>query len=215
MSTGNRKQDEQTYDMSLVGYARVSTEEQSLDMQVQALIRAGVHPDHIHVEKVSGVSDKRPGRDLAVKDCRPNYSTLVVWKFDRLGRSLRDLYDFVMMLDARKIGFRSLTEHVDTKTPIGKLLLAILAASAQFERDQIQERTKKGVDAAKARGVKFGQPPKITDENRPEIEARIYAGERIEDIAKAMGMATATIRKSYPASKLDYIRTNGPLVGRK
>lgn len=197
-------------DPTLIGYARVSTIEQNLDMQIAALTRAGVHPDHIHVEQVSGVSSKRPGRDLALKDARPG-DTFVVWKLDRVGRSLLDLYTFVMDLDREGIAFRSLTESIDTKTPIGKFSLAVLAAAAQFERDQIQERTREGVRRAKECGKVFGQPPKVTDANRMEIEQAIHAGERIADIAERHGMSEGCLRTWYPRAILEQIRRSGPL----
>lgn len=196
-------------DSTLIGYARVSTAEQNLDMQIAALERAGVHRDHIHVESVSGVASKRPGRDLAVKDARPG-DTFVVWKLDRVGRSFVDLYTFVTDLEKRGVGFRSLTEYIDTKTPIGRFALAMLAASAQFERDQIQERTKTGVARAKERGKRFGQPPKVHERNHKKIEAMIHSGADLRKIAKQFGMSLGCLRSWYDRHDLEEIRASGP-----
>ena len=203
---------EQEYDMTLVGYARVSTEEQSLDMQVQALIKHGVHPDNIHVEKVSGVAAKRPYRDLAVKQLREGM-TFVVWKFDRVGRDAIDLHKFVKNLDDRGIGFRSLTEYIDTKSAMGRLLMGILAVFAQFERDQIAERTKAGVGRYVEGGGKMGQPPKITDDNRLALETMLQT-ESVDATAKHFDISPSTIRSQYRASMLQEIRMNGPIFGR-
>lgn len=197
------------YDDTLVGYARVSTAEQSLQMQIDALIRAGVDPDHIHTEKVSGVSSRRPGRDLALKDCRTG-DTFVVWKLDRVGRDISDLHGFIIGLDKRGINFRSLTESIDTKTPIGKLYLALLAAFAQFERDQIQERTKAGVKRAREAGKQFGQPPKVTEKNRVSIERAIHKGLTVKEVAKAHRISESCLRLWYSRADLDEIRAKGP-----
>lgn len=198
-------EDEQVFDMSLVGYARVSTEDQNLALQVHALQRDGVHPDNIHVEKRSGVSTRRPFRDLAVKQCREGM-TFVVWRLDRVGRSLQDLLKFMQHLEDNQIGFRSLTENVDTTTPSGRVMLAVAGAFAQFERDIIAERTKAGVKVAMERGVKFGQPTKLTPEVKELFEARVAAGESVDTIAKSMKIAPATFRRIYTRPVLDAIR---------
>lgn len=146
----------------LIGYARVSTVEQNLDLQVKALEAAGVHPDDIHVEKVSASAKARPVLKWVMSVLRPG-DTLIVWKLDRYARSMQDLLKGLQILQDRKSGFRSLTEHIDTTTPAGMLMVHVLGALAQFERDLVVQRTKAGVEAAKARGVKFGQPRKMTD----------------------------------------------------
>lgn len=193
-----------------MGYARVSTEDQNLDMQIAALERAGVHPDHIHVEKVSGVAKRRPGRDIALKDMREG-DTLVVWKLDRVGRNLRDLLTFLDMLEERGIGFKSLQDSIDTSTPAGRVMLAMLGAFAQFERDLISERTRAGVRQAKADGKKFGQPAKVTAQNHKQIEQAIYDGEPIPSIAARFGMSEGCLRTWYPRTILEHIREHGPL----
>lgn len=201
--------DDQAPSGIMVGLARVSTEDQNLEMQVNALIRAGVHPDHIHVEKASGVARKRPGRDNAVKDMRPG-DTLVVWRLDRVGRSLRDLLDFMKMLDERGIAFKSLNEHFETSTPTGRVMLAVAGAFAQFERDIIAERTRAGVRNAKAQGKKFGQPPKVHRDNFEGIETALFAGEAVRDVAARYGMSEGCLRTWYPRARLDEVRLNGP-----
>ena len=144
----------------LIGYARVSTIEQNLDMQVRALEAAGVRPGDIRVEKLSASSKRRPVLEWALDNRRPG-DTLVVWKLDRFARSMPDLLRGLRIIDASGAGFRSLTEMIDTKTPAGMLMVHVLGALAQFERDLVVQRTKAGVIAAKARGVRFGQPMKL------------------------------------------------------
>ena len=139
----------------LIGYARVSTEEQNLDMQIQALLRAGVHPDNIHTDKVSALALKRPGLQLALKDAVDG-DVIVVWKLDRFGRSVRDVLNRIKELEDRGVGFRSLTETFDTTTPMGLMILTMLAGFAQFERDMTGARTKAGIARAKENGKTFG-----------------------------------------------------------
>lgn len=139
----------------LVGYARVSTDDQDLTMQTARLLAAGVHPDNLHTDKASALAKKRPGLELALKDCVAG-DTLVVWKLDRFGRSVLDLLTRIKALQDRGVGFRSLTDNIDTNTPIGNLILVLLSAIAQFERDLIAERTKAGIAQRKAEGHKFG-----------------------------------------------------------
>jgi len=124
-------------------------------MQTKALLAAGVHPDNLHTDKASALAKKRPGLDLALKDCVAG-DTLVVWKLDRFGRSVLDLLTRIKDLQARGVAFRSLTDNIDTSTPVGNLILVLLSAVAQFERDLIAERTKAGIAQRKAEGVKFG-----------------------------------------------------------
>lgn len=204
----SRKPETQQYDHSLIGYARVSTDEQSLDMQIAALVRAGVDPSNIFSETVSGVATKRPQRDFAVRQCRAG-STLVVWKLDRVGRSLLDLLNFVQGLERQGIGFKSLQDSIDTQTPAGRVMLAMLGAFAQFERDLIAQRTKAGVARAQERGVKFGQPSKWTPETIRKVEAGIRAGKRVAEVALDAGLAEATIRLRYNASALEQLRAKG------
>lgn len=195
----------QEYDRNLIGYARVSTEEQNLDLQIDALIRAGVDPVNVFSEKISGVSLKRPERDFAVKQCRAG-STFVVWKLDRVGRSLLDLLHFVQSLEKQGIGFKSLQDSIDTTTPAGRVMLAMLGAFAQFERDLIAERTRAGVARAMSRGVKFGQPTKVTPDIKKKIEDGIRNGDSIKEIANRLELAEATIRLRYNRNQIQKIR---------
>jgi DNA invertase Pin-like site-specific DNA recombinase len=134
----------------LVGYARVSTEDQSLDLQTDALKEAGVLDDNLHVEKISGASAKRPALDLAIKDLRPG-DTLVVWRLDRLARSMRQLYARLDQIYAKEAYFRSITESFDFGTISGKLVLGVLGLVAEFERQLIAQRTAAGIAALKKR----------------------------------------------------------------
>lgn len=190
----------------LVGYARVSTEEQSLDMQIEALVRAGVRRDAIFSEKRSGVSPIRHGRDIAFKMARPG-DTFVVWKLDRVSRSLTDLLSFMQKLEDNDIGFWSLNDSIDTKTPAGRVMLAMLGAFAQFERDTIAQRTLEGVRHAISKGVRFGRESKLTPEVRAEFERRYRAGDSIPEIALAMKISEPTFRRYYSRVMLERIRT--------
>jgi DNA invertase Pin-like site-specific DNA recombinase len=176
----------------LIGYARVSTEEQSLDMQINALERAGVEPDDIFVEKVSGAASKRPKLTEAIADLRPG-DVFVVWKLDRVGRSMIDLLRKMQQIDDAGAKFKSLTEQIDTGTPVGNLLLHVLGAVSQFERDLITERTRAGVKRAQERGVRFGQPPKMNAKQIREAQLLRKRGERVEDIAKLYNVSKQTI----------------------
>ena len=147
----------------LVGYARVSTVEQNLDLQLDALRRAGVKEDNIHIEKLSAASKKRPALDDAIRDLRPG-DVLVVWRLDRLARSMRELYDRLDEIKAEGAGFRSLTENFDFTTATGQLILGFLGLMAQFERQLTIERTKAGMQARAERGHVMGRAPKMTQE---------------------------------------------------
>ena len=144
----------------LVGYARVSTQDQNHDLQIDALKKANV--DRIFVEKASGAQRERPELLAALEYIRKG-DTLVVWKMDRLARSLKQLIETVEMLDDKGIGFRSLTEAIDTTTAGGKLVFHVFDALAEFERSIIKERTRAGLDAARVRGKTGGRPPSLKD----------------------------------------------------
>ena len=139
----------------LVGYARVSTTDQSLDLQKDALKEAGCAK--VFEDVLSGARDDRPGLEAALSYLREG-DTLVVWKLDRLGRSLQHLIEIIRDLDGRRVGFKSLREHIDTTTSGGKLFFHLFGALAEFERDLIRERTQAGLVAARARGRKGGRP---------------------------------------------------------
>jgi DNA invertase Pin-like site-specific DNA recombinase len=143
------------------GYARISTIDQNPDMQFKALQRAGVEKKNIFKDELSGATTNRPALLRCLKKLQHG-DTLTVWKLDRLARSLRDLIAMVEDFDKRGIHFRSLTEEISTTTPGGKLTLHIFAALAEFERGIIIERTREGMKAARARGVRSGPKPKLS-----------------------------------------------------
>jgi DNA invertase Pin-like site-specific DNA recombinase len=189
----------------LVGYARVSTEDQDLSMQIAVLRRAGVHDDNIWSEHVSGVKAKRPQRDMAILDARPG-DVFVVYKLDRLGRSFRELLEITDRLQEKGIGFRSLTEGFDTTKPAGRLLFHVIAALAEFERGLIAERTRDGMAEARRRGVKLGAKRWFTSERAMEFERRYIAGESVKEITDSWGKCSNMVRKDYPKAKLKRLR---------
>ena len=142
----------------LVGYARVSTDDQDLSLQLDALKSHGIAKDLIFTDKLSGAKDNRPGLSQCLNVLRPG-DTLVVWRLDRLGRSMRHLVTLIEDLKERSVGFRSISDGmIDTTSASGELIFHIFSALAQFERRLIQERTKAGIAAARARGRKGGRP---------------------------------------------------------
>jgi len=144
----------------LLGYARVSTDDQNLEPQIDQLIAAGVDPSNIYQEHVSGAKTKRPELQNLMRAMRDG-DILVICKLDRLGRSTMDLLKIADQLKERGIELRSLSDCIDTTTPAGKLLYTMLAAFAEFERNLISERTKAGLKAARARGARGGRPPTL------------------------------------------------------
>ena len=176
----------------LIGYARVSTRDQSVDMQLEALRRAGVPEDNLWWETKSGVKAKRPRLELALTQVVRG-DTFVVYKLDRFGRSMLDLIEKVQDLTDRGIGFRSLTEGFDTTTPGGRLLFHVIGALAQFERDLVVERTRDGMAAARARGSQIGAVKKFKDEHELEAAAMLLAGTRPLEVAKHFGVTRATL----------------------
>lgn len=181
-------------DKTLIGYARVSTAEQNLQMQIDALKRAGCHPDNIHVEKVSGAAANRPTLEWAL-DCLREGDTFVVWKLDRMARSLTDLLNKMEQLRRSGASFRSLTESIDTTTPGGRLIFHVMGAIAEFERDLIRERTRAGVKAAVERGQKFGRDPELSNADVREARKLRKTGMSYRKVGEAMGWSHATIRK--------------------
>lgn len=143
----------------LIGYARISTIDQNLDLQLDALARAGCEAIY-RDEGISGAKAQRPGLSKALKRLQKGDS-LVVWKLDRLGRSMRHLIELTTLFENKGIGFHSLSDAIDTSTSGGKLYFHLMGAFAEFERDLISERTKAGMAAAKARGAQIGRPKKI------------------------------------------------------
>jgi DNA invertase Pin-like site-specific DNA recombinase len=179
----------------LLGYARVSTTDQPPQLQVDALQRAGCY--RVFTETASGARADRPTLaqllDQLLDQLRPG-DTLVVWKLDRLGRSLRHLVDTITGLADRGIGFRSLQEAIDTTTPGGKLVFHVFAALAEFERDLIRERTTAGLAAARARGRHGGRPSVMTIHKLQVAQEMYTSGQyTMAAIAKTLGVSRASI----------------------
>lgn len=173
-------------DQNLIGYVRVSTVEQNVDMQVSALRKYGVPKDAIWIEKVSAVAKRRPALDDAIAALREG-DVLVVYRLDRIARSMTELYRRIEQIEGAGAGFKSLTEGFDFNHISGKLLLAILGAVAEFERNLIRERTSAGVAAAKARGQKFGRAQIMTPEKQDKAERLLLKGKTTAQVAEAIG----------------------------
>lgn len=176
-----------------VGYARVSTAEQSLDMQISALRKAGVTEAGLYVEKVSAASAKRKMLEDALGALRPG-DTFVVWKMDRLARSLADLLNRMRQIESKGAGFKSLTESIDTTTPAGRLIMHVMGAIAEFERDLIRERTRAGMAEAKAAGKQVGQPQVLTDRQKLDAQKLRDKGWTLSRLAGKFGVSSGTIR---------------------
>jgi len=183
----------------LLGYARVSTLDQNPDLQRDELKAAGCY--RVITDKASGAIDTRPQLDKALDQLRPD-DTLVVWRLDRLGRSLRHLIDTVTGLSDRGVGFRSLRESIDTTTPGGKLVFHLFGALAEFERDLIKERTNAGLAAARARGRVGGRPFVLTPD-KLAVACQMYdtRTHTIEAIAKVVGVSRATLYRHLPVAR--------------
>lgn len=180
----------------MIGYARVSTDGQNLDLQKSALKEAGCAV--IYSDKASGMLNGRQGLSRAIRRCRSG-DVLVVWKLDRLGRSLIDLMGLVEELRVKGIGLRVLTGQgamIDTTRPEGRMIFAIFATLAEFERELIRERTRAGMEAAKRRGVHCGRPSKLTRDLLEHARRSVRNGERIAVIAQRLGVHETTLRKA-------------------
>lgn len=180
-----------------IGYARVSTDDQSLEMQTAALEEAGCL--NIYEEKVSGAKKHRPQLDLAIKDLRPG-DTLVVWRLDRLSRTIRDLYARIDQIQAMGGTFISLQEHIDFSTPAGKVMLGMIALMAEFERNVTQERTKAGMQVLREKGYKLGARVKFNE--KLQREARRLANMRMRRIVGGKTVWRAKHTKIAIAKKL-------------
>ncbi len=175
----------------LVGYARVSTADQDVALQIDALKKADCKK--IFRDTASGAKFERPGLQDALEYVREG-DTLLVWRLDRLGRSLKDLIETVNMLEGHGIGFRSLTESVDTTTSGGLFIFQIFGALAEFERNLIRERTQAGLSAARARG-RIGGRPKALDEKETQLLFRLYGEKKhtITEICKLLRISKQTL----------------------
>ncbi len=178
----------------IFGYARVSTDDQLLNAQTDALEAAGA--ERVFADKISGSARKRPQLDQLLDQLRPG-DVIVVTKYDRLARSRRDLLDIVEAIKERGGGFRSLAEDIDTTTPAGRLIFHVFASIAQFERERISERTKEGLEAAKKRGRIGGRPPALSATQRDEVRRmRDEEGRRLSEIAQLFRVSVKTVRRA-------------------
>jgi DNA invertase Pin-like site-specific DNA recombinase len=185
-----------------MGYARVSTDDQSLDLQLDALREAKCQK--IFQEVATGKHSGRPQLSKCLEELRPG-DTLVVWKLDRLGRSLPDLVDIINDLATKGVAFESLTENIETGSPTGKLVFHVFAALADFERSLIRERTMAGLAAAKRQGRLGGRPRKMTPETVADARRAISGGMPLAKAAKLFGVGKTTLYQ--------YLNSNAPRQG--
>jgi DNA invertase Pin-like site-specific DNA recombinase len=182
----------------LIGYARVSTQDQSFDLQLDALKKAGCKK--IFTDKISGLKTDRPGLSDAMSHLREG-DVLVIWKLDRLGRSVKGLVDFVDDLAKQGMQFRSLTDGIDTTTPAGRFFFHIMASIAQMERELIGERTKAGLEAAKKRGRVGGRKRTMTKSKIDAAKKLFRAGTSPTAVAQNLGVSIPTLYRWLPAAE--------------
>ena len=189
----------------LIGYARVSTDDQPLELQRDALIQGGCHK--LYEDKESGAKAERPGLLTALEVLREG-DTLVVWRLDRLGRSLKDLSALVEQLESRRVGCKSLQENLDTTSSDGKLVFHLFGALAEFERNLIRERTQAGLSAARARGKRGGRPKALAPAQR-QLAIRLYQERRhsIAGICRLLGIAKPTLYSYLAEADADALRS--------
>ena len=184
----------------LIGYARVSTQDQNLKLQLEALQRAGC--EKIFEDKVSGAQADRPGLARAIESLRSG-DTLVVWKLDRLGRSVKQLINWITDLQSRNIQFKSLTDSIDTGTPSGRFFFNIMASLAEMEKELIVERTRAGLETARQLGRKGGRRPKMTESKLASARTLLNNGMPPKDVAKNLGVSVPTLYRWLPASEIN------------
>lgn len=191
----------------LIGYMRVSSvdDRQSVDLQRDALLAACVDERHLYSDKASGARDDRPGLKACLEFLKAG-DTLVVWKLDRLGRSLTNLLAIITDLKNRGVAFRSLTEQMDTTTPHGELLFSLFGALAQYERALTRERVMAGLVAARRRGRRGGRPPSIDAETIEQITAALDAGASKASVCRSFKVPRSTL-----IGTLDRIGWTGPV----
>ena len=178
----------------IIGYARVSTDDQSLDSQTDALSAAGA--EKVFADKISGSRRTRPELDRMLEQLRDS-DVVIVTKYDRLARSLKDLLEIVEVIRERGAGFRSLAEDIDTTTPAGRLVFHVFASIAQFERERISERTREGLASARRRGRIGGRPPALTTAQKDEVRRmRDEEHRAIPEIARLFKVSERTVRRA-------------------
>ena len=181
----------------LIGYARVSTQDQNLELQNSALKEVGC--EQFYQDKLSGSRIHRPGLEQALSALRKN-DTLVVWKLDRLGRSVKGLIDLINDLHKKNIHFKSITDNVDTTTVSGRFFFHMMASLAQMERELIAERTKAGLAAAKAKGRVGGRKRKMTKSKVESAKKLLANGIPPKEVAQNLGISIPTLYRWIPAS---------------
>lgn len=189
----------------LVGYARVSTFDQDPQMQIDALVDAGVDSRHLYEERISGSTIQRTKLKEVLEFVKDG-DILVVWKLDRLGRSLQDLIHIVKDLKDRGVGFKSLTEGIDTTNSGGMLIFHIFGSLAQFERELIRERTLAGLEAAKRQGRKGGRPRSLNEEQLETMKDLIKKGKGVSYIARSLNTSRYTVYREKNRSSLEQNR---------
>lgn len=185
----------------LVGYARVSTQDQNLDLQTQALNDAGC--ERIYEDKISGTRAEREGLTKALDHLRSG-DTLVVWKLDRLGRSVKHLVDLVNNLHEKGIHFKSVTDNIDTSTPSGRFFFHVMASLAEMERDLMVERTKAGLEVARQLGRTGGRKRVMTDSKLESAKKLLANGVPPKDVASNLGVSVPTLYRWLPANKSEF-----------
>lgn len=181
----------------LIGYARVSTQDQNLDLQIEALTKAGC--EKVFDDKISGSRAERPGLTKALEMLREG-DTLVVWKLDRLGRSVKNLVDLVGELHKQSVQFKSLTDAIDTGTPSGRFFFHVMASLAEMERELTVERTRAGLEVARQLGRKGGRKRQMTDSKIESAKKLLANGVPPRDVAKNLGVSVPTLYRWIPAS---------------
>lgn len=203
--------DRKTYPLArVVGYARVSTADQDPQMQIDALHDAGVMDDEMFWEYVSGAAKKRPQLDLAIKALQPG-DIFIVWKLDRLARNVEQLLARIKEIETAGARFICLTQAIDTSTPVGRLLLVLLGAVAEFERDLTRERTKRGMQARAERGVHVGRPPKFTPDRLKQIRKLLGQGYSMAAVAKRMKLSEPGIRSRFKIERIKPKKKGAPV----
>ena len=183
----------------LIGYARVSTTDQNLDLQIAALTKVGC--EKIFDDKISGSRAERPGLTRAMELLRKD-DTLVVWKLDRLGRSVKNLVDLVADLQKQGIHFKSLTDSIDTGTPSGRFFFHVMASLAEMERELTAERTRAGLEVARQLGRKGGRKRQMTDSKIESAKKLLANGIPPRDVAVNLGVSVPTLYRWIPASTI-------------
>lgn len=181
----------------LIGYARVSTQDQNLDLQIDALTKAGCKK--VFEDKISGSRAERPGLTKTLEMLRDG-DTLVVWKLDRLGRSVKNLVDLVGELHRHGVQFKSLTDAIDTGTPSGRFFFHVMASLAEMERELTIERTRAGLEVARQLGRKGGRKRQMTDSKIESAKKLLTNGVPPRDVAKNLGVSVPTLYRWIPAS---------------